>query len=67
MKKLSPTQIEQVQRATEDLLENVGVQVQHRGLLERARAAGARVDETGGNVRIPTSLLRELLAQAPSA
>lgn len=66
MKKLLPGQIEEIQRATEDILENIGVRVMHDGLLQRARAAGARVDETSGIVRIPTPLLRELLAQVPS-
>lgn len=66
MKKLSESQIEQIQRATEDILENVGFGVMHKDLLCRVRAAGAKVNETSGIVRIPTPLLRELLAQVPS-
>jgi trimethylamine--corrinoid protein Co-methyltransferase len=66
MNKLTVSQVEQVQRATEDLLANVGVQVMHDGLLQRARTAGAQVDEARGVVRFPVPLLRELLAQVPS-
>jgi trimethylamine--corrinoid protein Co-methyltransferase len=56
-----------LQRATEGLLENVGLRVHHQGLLRQARQAGAQVDEAAGVVRIPAALLRELLAQAPAA
>jgi len=64
---LSEGQVADLQRATEDLLENVGLRVQHQGLLRQARQAGAIVDEATGLVRIPAALLRELLAQAPAA
>jgi trimethylamine--corrinoid protein Co-methyltransferase len=64
---LSEGQIAEFQRATVELLETVGLQVQHPGLLDRARRAGAAVEEAGGRVRIPALLLRELLAQAPSS
>lgn len=66
MRKLTSNQIEEIQRATEDVLENVGVAVMHKGLLKRARAVGAQVDGTSGVVRLPAPLLRELLAQAPT-
>jgi trimethylamine--corrinoid protein Co-methyltransferase len=66
MNRLTVSQVEQVQRATEDLLENVGVHVMHDGLLQRARAGGAQVDEASGVVRLPVPLLRELLAHAPA-
>jgi len=65
MNKLTSAQVEEIQRATEDLLANVGVRLMHEGLLQRARAAGAQVDEASGTVRFPTPLLRELLAQVP--
>jgi trimethylamine--corrinoid protein Co-methyltransferase len=64
---LSESQIAQIQATTERLLENVGLRVQHDGLLRLARAAGACVEEASGVVRFPTDLLRELLAQAPDA
>jgi trimethylamine--corrinoid protein Co-methyltransferase len=66
MKRLSEGQIQQFQKATEDVLENVGFHVMHEKLLRRCRAAGAKVDEASGIVRIPGPLLRELLAQVPS-
>ena len=66
MKGLSETQIEELQQATEDILDRIGVEVQHEGVLELAGRAGARVDETSGAVRIPPALLRELLDQVPS-
>lgn len=64
---LSESQIEQIRSATEDILENVGFRVMHAGALRLARAAGAKVEETSGIVRLPKPLLHELLAQAPSA
>ncbi|MFZ5917371.1 MAG: trimethylamine methyltransferase family protein [Chloroflexota bacterium] len=66
MKQLTQEQIKEIQRATEDVLGRIGVQVMHAGLLARARAAGADVDEANGTVRLAAPLLRELLAQAPS-
>jgi len=65
MKKLSPGQIEQIQMATEQILERVGVQVWHEPILNKARRAGAAVDETSGTVRFPAPLLRELLSSVP--
>jgi trimethylamine--corrinoid protein Co-methyltransferase len=64
---LSDNQIEQIQQATEDLLETVGFRVQHAELLEDCRKAGASVDDTSGLVRLPRTLLRELLGKLPSS
>ena len=64
---LSEGQIEQLRKATESVLENVGFHVMHEGLRRRAGAAGAKVDEASGRVRLPAPLLRELLAQAPAS
>ena len=64
---LSEGQIAELQRATERLLEDVGLRVQHAGLLRKAKQTGAVVDEATGSVRIPAALLRELLAQAPAS
>ncbi|MCC7262150.1 MAG: trimethylamine methyltransferase family protein [Candidatus Latescibacteria bacterium] len=63
---LSANQIEHLQQATEDLLATTGFRVQHPELLRLAAAAGARVEETSGRVKIPAPLLRQLLAQAPT-
>ena len=62
---LTGNQIEEIQHATEELLLRTGFEVQHQGLLEIAAKAGAQVDKISGRVRIPTPLLRELLAQVP--
>ena len=63
---LSDAQIEEIQSATEEIAESTGFSVQHEGLLRKAKRAGARVDESSGRMRIPASLFRELLSQAPS-
>ena len=64
---LSEGQIARLRAATESILEEVGLRVQHDGLLRLAEAAGARVEDASGVVRFPAALLRELLAQAPDA
>jgi len=65
VRELSDDQIQQIRRGTEDILENVGFRVQHKGLRERCQAVGAVVDETRENVRISPALLHELLGQVP--
>lgn len=64
-RELTDEEVAAFQRATEELLEQTGFRVQHGPLLALARQAGARVDEASGRVRLPASLLRELLSQAP--
>ena len=66
MRGLNQSQIERLQRDTEALLERVGFRVQHAGLRQRAKRAGAWVEEASGLVKLPGELLRERLAQAPS-
>jgi trimethylamine--corrinoid protein Co-methyltransferase len=63
---LSETQIEELKRSTEYLLENVGFHVPHEGILKLAANAGAKVDEAAGVIRLPAELLRELLSRVPS-
>lgn len=63
---LTEGQPEKIRDATEEVLEKTGASVQHEGLLRYAKKSGARVDEASGRVRIPKSLLRELLATVPS-
>lgn len=67
MKELSKDEIERIKKATEDILENVGFQITHKEILRRCQKAGARVNDSGGNVRLPAPLLRELLACVPSS
>ncbi len=63
---LSQKQVELFRDATERVLETTGVKVMHEETLSLCRKAGARVDKTSGIVRMPRTLLRELLAQAPA-
>jgi len=65
MTTLSAAQVEKIQNATETLLATTGIVVEHAGLLQKAAAAGAEVDEVSGRVRFPAPLLRALLAQVP--
>lgn len=66
IKGLSDSQIEQVRRTTDDILEDVGFRVGHGGIRELCGVAGAKVDEASQIVRLPRQLVGELLAQAPS-
>ena len=67
IKTLSEAEIEQIRDRTEELLETVGLRVDHAGLLRMCQAAGAAVDEPAARVRFPRPLLRELLASVPSS
>ena len=66
VKVLSDGEIAQIRDRTEELLEAVGLRVDHAGLLRMCEAAGATVDEPAARVRFPRPLLRELLASVPS-
>ena len=63
---LSESEIERIHHAAEDILADTGFKVMDADALGRCAAAGARVNETGGIVRLDKSLLRELLSQVPS-
>lgn len=63
---LTDSQVEQVHRATIDVLQNGGFRVMHEDALRRWQQAGAKVDEVSGIVRVPEQLLSELLGQVPS-
>lgn len=67
IKVLSEAQIEKIKKLTEEMIENVGFKVEHDELLKIASKAGAIVDEVSQIVKIPTTLLRELLAQVPQS
>jgi len=66
MKTLNDNQIGLIREKTEGILENIGFNVTHKGILKIARVAGANVDEANCRVRIPGNLLRELISKAPS-
>ncbi len=65
MRKLSDSEILQIQEGTEYLLENVGFIVESEQILSLAKKAGAIVDEAGARIKFPKELLRELIAMAP--
>ncbi len=67
IKALNEGQIEKIQIKTEEMIEKVGFKVKHSGLLKIAAKAGAIVDESSQTVKIPSKLLRELLAIVPSS
>ncbi len=62
---LSETQIERIRSAAFAFIEDPGFVIQHPVLVEKARRAGARVDEATGRIRMSRALARELIAQAP--
>jgi trimethylamine--corrinoid protein Co-methyltransferase len=67
IKALSEGQIEKIQKLTEEMIENVGFKVEHKGLLKIAVKAGAKVDEASQIVKIPAQILRELLSLVPKS
>jgi trimethylamine--corrinoid protein Co-methyltransferase len=62
---LNETQIERIKELTEEAIENIGFKVEYSELLKIASKAGAIVDKDSQMVKIPASLLRELLAKVP--
>ena len=65
VKPLSEAEIEQIRDKTEEVLETIGLRVEHPVLRRQCREAGAAVDESAERVRFPRPLLRELLASVP--
>ena len=65
-KVLSDEQSAKICQAGEELLETTGFKVEDDDALRRCAAAGAKVNQASGIVRLPRPLLRELLEQAPS-
>src|SRR5512139_3630761 len=62
---LSPNEVAQIDAASMDILENIGLRVNLKRARDDLRAAGARVDETARAVRFPEALVRRAVAQAP--
>jgi trimethylamine--corrinoid protein Co-methyltransferase len=65
MSLLSVPQIEQINRASLNLLESVGIKVDHPDVIRRLVSAGAVSDASGARVRIPRQLVAECLEKAP--
>lgn len=63
---LSQMEIERIKRLSEEIIENIGFNVEHLQLLKIAEKAGAIVSSSDQIIKIPTQLLREMLAKIPS-
>lgn len=62
---LSPSQIQELHRATLEVLETVGVRVDHEQARQMFRKAGSRIKD-GDIVQIPNYLVEEAIRSAPS-
>jgi len=63
---LSRNDIQRIHSASLDILEDVGVMLDHEEVLRGLEKAGARVDYEKKTARIPEFLLKETLRKAPS-
>ncbi len=61
---LNGEQIQQANQRSLEILERVGVSIPHPDMLRRFSDAGARVDFASQRVRIPATLVRQLIASA---
>jgi trimethylamine--corrinoid protein Co-methyltransferase len=62
---LSPAEVEQIDAASMNILESVGLRVDLKRARDAFREAGAQVDEAARSVRMPEALVREAVARAP--
>jgi len=62
---LSPAEVQQIDAASMNVLESVGLRVDLRRARDAFREAGAHVDEEARSVRIPERLVRWAIEQAP--
>ena len=66
LKVLSDAELETIRERTLDVLEKVGIKITHTEALRKLAKAGAKVNEASGIARLPRSMVKELLALAPS-
>jgi trimethylamine--corrinoid protein Co-methyltransferase len=64
VKILEDHQIEKIHLKTLEILENTGVYVPHEEILSRFKRCGAIVDSLSNVVKIPSSLVMELISKA---
>jgi trimethylamine--corrinoid protein Co-methyltransferase len=64
---LSAAEVEQIDAASIDILENVGLRVDLKRARDAFGDAGARVDEQARSVRIPEALVRSAVERAPQS
>ncbi len=65
-KVLSQDQIDHLQKATMEVLEEIGINVQHNEALDLMKGNGCEVNFDKQIVRIPESVLNKFIAMAPS-
>jgi trimethylamine---corrinoid protein Co-methyltransferase len=58
---------EQIMTATERILENTGLKIEHEAVREKLLAAGAKPGSDSEIIRFPAAMVREYLALAPSS
>ncbi|MFN2290212.1 MAG: trimethylamine methyltransferase family protein [Anaerolineae bacterium] len=63
---LSPDEVKRIDRASMQVLAEVGLKVDYAPAQDLFRQAGADVDTSSGIVRIPEDLVRRTVSQAPS-
>ena len=63
---LQPHELEQIDQAARDLLEDPGVLIEDEDLVRRILAAGGRAGSRSGVVRVPSRMVTEELRKAPS-
>ena len=63
---LSPAEVRQIDAASTNILESVGVRVDLKRARDLFREAGAQVDEEARSVRIPERLVRWAIDRAPA-
>ena len=62
---LSDSEVEKIHTRTLEIFERVGVKIMHDEALRKLKKAGASVNEHNGIVKIPASLVKESIEQAP--
>jgi len=62
---VKPEDVERIHEASLRILDEVGVRLEHDGIVERVLAAGARPGKGAHDVRLPPGMVREHLALAP--
>jgi len=62
---LAVPQIERLNRSSLNLLESVGIKVDHPDVVRKLAAAGAKTDADGVKIRIPPELVAECVVRAP--
>lgn len=63
---LNENQCERLYNAVLEVMENVGMEIHHKGAVELLRNAGCFVDDNGIRVKIPSHVVKKAIASSPS-